>query len=393
MNIEQARFNMIEQQIRPWEVLDPTVLDLLSSSSARDFVPGLSGARLRRHGNSHRPGPGHAGTQDRGQAPARIGSTEDRQDLEIGSGSGYMAPSSGARRARGDRRNQSRIGRWRAAQPREAGVTNVAAETGDEAQGLVPPRPPTTSLSSRGVAEIPETLLRQLRVGGRLAAIVGEAPVMEAQLVTCTAPGVYNTVNLFETVALLPGSGQERLRVLMKQLAPAISAGLAGRFRASRAGASGCARTLGIETRHLAGAQLIPMREVPACLGNSIRPRRRWWCVCHHGACSLQVALFLERNGFSQVLNLDGGVGSLGPASRSGHASILTMRAVGFLLLSLLAVGSAGAADLLQIYREAVDNDPSFAGARARPMPAGKSRPRVGRFVAQPHAFREHGLE
>ena len=43
-------------------------------------------------------------------------------------------------------------------------------------------------------------MLKQLRVGGKLAVVVGEAPVMEAQLITCTADGIYNTVNLFETV-------------------------------------------------------------------------------------------------------------------------------------------------------------------------------------------------
>lgn len=61
------------------------------------------------------------------------------------------------------------------------------------------------------------------------------------------------------------------------------------------------------ETCHLAGAQLIPMREVPARLGE-LDPAQETMVVCHHGGRSLQVALFLERNGFSQVLNLDGGV-------------------------------------------------------------------------------------
>ena len=57
---------------------------------------------------------------------------------------------------------------------------------------------------------LPDALLKQLRLGGRLAAIVGEAPVMEAQLVTCSAEGVYNTVNLFETVVPKLDSGNAK---------------------------------------------------------------------------------------------------------------------------------------------------------------------------------------
>ena len=81
-----------------------------------------------------------------------------------------------------------------------AGVANVAVETGDGAEGWSHRGPYDVIVVSGALASLPEALLKQLRVGGRLAAVVGEAPVMEAQLVTCTASGVYNTVNLFETV-------------------------------------------------------------------------------------------------------------------------------------------------------------------------------------------------
>jgi len=57
---------------------------------------------------------------------------------------------------------------------------------------------------------LPASLLKQLRVGGRLAAIVGTAPVMEAQLVICSAEGVYNTVNLFETVVPALDGGEAK---------------------------------------------------------------------------------------------------------------------------------------------------------------------------------------
>ena len=81
-----------------------------------------------------------------------------------------------------------------------AGVTNVTIEVGNGANGWAQRGPYDAIVVSGALPSLPAALLKQLRVGGRLAAIVGEAPVMEAQLVTCTAEGVFNTVNLFETV-------------------------------------------------------------------------------------------------------------------------------------------------------------------------------------------------
>ena len=205
MNIEQARFNMIEQQIRPWEVLDPTVLDLLFVVKREDFVP--EAYRALAFADMEIPiGQGQAMLAPKIEARLlqELGVRKTDKILEIGSGSGYMAALLAARGehvvtveinpelADGARRNLER-----------AGVTNVAVETGDGAQGWSHRGPYDVIVVSGALAEIPETLLKQLRVGGRLAVIVGEAPVMEAQLVTCTAPGVYNTVNLFETVAPL----------------------------------------------------------------------------------------------------------------------------------------------------------------------------------------------
>ena len=205
MNIEQARFNMIEQQIRPWEVLDPTVLDLLFVVKREDFVP--EAYRALAFADMEIPiGQGQAMLAPKIEARLlqELGVRKTDKILEIGSGSGYMAALLAARGehvvtveinpelADGARRNLER-----------AGVTNVDVETGDGAQGWSHRGPYDVIVVSGALAEIPETLLKQLRVGGRLAAIVGEAPVMEAQLVTCTAPGVYNTVNLFETVAPL----------------------------------------------------------------------------------------------------------------------------------------------------------------------------------------------
>jgi len=81
-----------------------------------------------------------------------------------------------------------------------AGVNNVTVEVGNGANGWAQRGPYDAIVVSASLPAVPAALLRQLRVGGRLAVIVGEAPVMEAQLITCSAEGVYNTVNLFETV-------------------------------------------------------------------------------------------------------------------------------------------------------------------------------------------------
>jgi protein-L-isoaspartate(D-aspartate) O-methyltransferase len=81
-----------------------------------------------------------------------------------------------------------------------AGVTNVTVEVGNGASGWAERGPYDVIVVSGSLPTLPDALLKQLRLGGRLAAIVGTAPVMEAQLVICSSEGVFNTVNLFETV-------------------------------------------------------------------------------------------------------------------------------------------------------------------------------------------------
>ena len=202
MNIEQARFNMIEQQIRPWEVLDPQVLDLLFVVKREDFVP--DAYRNLAFADMEIPlGSGQAMLAPKIEAKLlqELDITKTDKVLEIGTGSGYMAALLAARAehvvtvesrpelAEAARRNLER-----------AGVSNVTVEVGNGANGWAQRGPYDAIVVSASLPAVPAALLRQLRVGGRLAVIVGEAPVMEAQLITCSAEGVYNTVNLFETV-------------------------------------------------------------------------------------------------------------------------------------------------------------------------------------------------
>lgn len=202
MNIEQARFNMIEQQIRPWEVLDPQVLDLLFVVKREDFTP--EAYRNLAFADLEIPlGDGQIMLAPKIEAKLLQEVTLKKTDkvLEIGTGSGYMAA---LLAARAEHVVSVEIRPEMAATARanleRAGVGNVTVEVGNGANGWSARGPYDVIVLSGAVPAIPAGLLAQLRVGGRLAAIVGQAPAMEAQLVTCTAEGVYSTINLFETV-------------------------------------------------------------------------------------------------------------------------------------------------------------------------------------------------
>ena len=184
MNIEQARFNMIEQQIRPWEVLDPyrnlafADMEIPLGEGQVMLAPRVEARLLQ-----------------------ELAVRKSDRILEIGTGSGYMAA---LLAARGEHvvslEVRPALADAARANLQRAGVANVSVETADGSRGWPQRAPFDVIVVSGAVAEIPQELLKQLRVGGRLAAVVGSAPVMEAQLVTCVADGVFNTVNLFETV-------------------------------------------------------------------------------------------------------------------------------------------------------------------------------------------------
>lgn len=202
MNIEQARFNMIEQQIRPWDVLDPQVLDLLFVVKRENFTP--AAYRSLAFADMELPlGDGQCMLTPKVEAKLlqELDLRKTDKVLEIGTGSGYMAA---LLAARAEHVITVECRPALAEQARQnlaaAGVANVTVETGNGAAGWPARGPYDAIVVSGSLPTLPEVLLKQLRVGGRLAAIVGEAPVMEAVLVTCTGEGVFNSVNLFETV-------------------------------------------------------------------------------------------------------------------------------------------------------------------------------------------------
>jgi protein-L-isoaspartate(D-aspartate) O-methyltransferase len=203
MNIEQARFNMIEQQIRPWDVLDLGVLALLAIVKREDFVPAAH--RALAFVDTEVPLPsGQCMLAPKVEARIlqELAVHKHERVLEIGAGSGHMAALL-AHKAQHVTTLEvdPELAAFAAANLKRAGVMNASVVQADGASGALSEGPFDVIVLSGSVAEVPENLLAQLKVGGRLAAIVGAEPVMRAVLVTRTGEqGLERTV-LFDTVA------------------------------------------------------------------------------------------------------------------------------------------------------------------------------------------------
>ncbi|OYU27480.1 MAG: protein-L-isoaspartate O-methyltransferase [Burkholderiales bacterium PBB2] len=203
MNIEQARFNMIEQQIRPWDVLDAGVLQLLAVVKREDFVPPASkGLAFMDTEVALAGGQRMLAPRVEARLLQELKVARHEKVLEVGTGSGFMAALLGHR---AQRVLSLEINPELAAQAtlnlKRAGVLNVTVLEQDGSQGLAKEAPFDVILLSGSVAEVPSALLAQLKVGGRLATIVGEEPVMRAQLITRVDEKNYRTTELFDTVA------------------------------------------------------------------------------------------------------------------------------------------------------------------------------------------------
>ena len=203
MNIEQARFNMIEQQIRPWDVLDAGVLSLLAVVRREDFVP--SACKALAFMDTEIPlGAGQSMLAPRVEARLlqELKVARHEKVLEIGTGSGFMAALLGHKAQRViSLEINAELAAFATANLERAGVMNVKVLHQDGAKGLPGEAPFDVILLSGSVAEVPAVLLAQLKVGGRLAAIVGDLPVMRAQLITRVGESDYRTTTLFDTAA------------------------------------------------------------------------------------------------------------------------------------------------------------------------------------------------
>jgi protein-L-isoaspartate(D-aspartate) O-methyltransferase len=211
MNIEQARFNMIEQQIRPWHVSDAAVLKLLSNVKREDFVPvahkGLAFADLEiplLGSGEEVLAKGQCMLEPRLEArmlqDLAVHSTDTV--LEIGAGSGYVAAllASLAQRVVAVEIN-AELAAMARNNLRNAGIQNVEVRQADGAKLTAADGSFDVIAMSGSVAEVPHTLLSLLKVGGRLGAIVGEEPIMRATIVTRTGDTTFSTVQSWDTVA------------------------------------------------------------------------------------------------------------------------------------------------------------------------------------------------
>ena len=203
MNVEQARFNMIEQQIRPWDVLDQEVLSLLSVVRREDFVP--PAYRALAFVDMQVPLPeGQYMLEPKVEARLLQDLKLARHEkvLEVGAGSGHMAALLAHRVQQViTLENRPALARLAADNLRRAGVMNATVHQADGAQGLPAEAPFDAILLSGSVASAPSALLEQLKVGGRLMAILGEVPVMRATLVTRVSERDFRSVDIFDTVA------------------------------------------------------------------------------------------------------------------------------------------------------------------------------------------------
>lgn len=201
MNIEQARFNMIEQQIRPWNVLDQDVLDLLHVVKREQFVP--EAYQNLAFADVEIPLPGGE-TMLAPKIEARILQElqlkKHENVLLVGTGSGYLA----ALLAHKGRHVTAveispELKELAEKNLARAGVTNVTVELGNGAEGWAKGAPYDAIVVSGSLPVLPESLLKEVNVGGRLVAIIGEPPVMSCNVITRVADSAYDTIKAFET--------------------------------------------------------------------------------------------------------------------------------------------------------------------------------------------------
>ena len=210
-DIEQARFNMIEQQVRPWEVLDPQVLNLLGEVKREQFVPPAHAALAFADMDIPLTQPAVDGqcmlsprVEARMVQDLQLQPTD--KVLEIGTGSGYSA----ALMARLAQQVLSleivpALASLARTHLMQAGIQNVdvrqADATSNHFAACQTAAPFDAILLSGSVPEVPAELLQLLAVGGRLIAITGDEPMMRATLVTRVSERAFHTTQPWDTVA------------------------------------------------------------------------------------------------------------------------------------------------------------------------------------------------
>jgi protein-L-isoaspartate(D-aspartate) O-methyltransferase len=202
MNLEQARFNMIEQQIRPWDVVDAGVLSLLSVVRREDFVP-LAHKALAFVDMEIPLGHGQCMLAPRVEArmlqdAALVGG---ENVLEIGAGSGFMAAMLAHRAQRViSLEIIPELAQMARSNLQKSGIHNVEVREFNGAKGAPTESPFDVILLSGSVAQVPQNLLQHLKIGGRLITVVGDEPVMRATVVTRSGEASFTTQQPWDTV-------------------------------------------------------------------------------------------------------------------------------------------------------------------------------------------------
>jgi protein-L-isoaspartate(D-aspartate) O-methyltransferase len=202
---------MIEQQIRPWDVLDLEVLAVLQQVKREDFVPlphrGLAFTDMmiplaRNAEEALRNGWCMLEPKVEARILQDVAPRAHEKVLEVGAGSGYMAALLATRAQRViSLEIQPELAEMARENLQRAGIRNVEVRDGDGSKGLAAEGPFDAIVLSGSVAEVPQVLLSQLKVGGRLAAIVGNEPVMRATFITRTGEASFTTEQPWDTLA------------------------------------------------------------------------------------------------------------------------------------------------------------------------------------------------
>ena len=202
LNLAEARHNMIEQQIRPWDVLDQRVLELIAALPREDFVP--AGYLSLAYADINIPLE-HGQTMMAPKVEARMVQALELKPrdtvLEIGTGSGYVTALLGKSCKHVYSVDIYADFVHRAAHKLTGhGITNVTLENGDAANGWGAHQPYDAIAVTGSLPILPEQLRSQLKVGGRLFVVTGDEPVMSAQLITRVSEDGWSQRTLFETV-------------------------------------------------------------------------------------------------------------------------------------------------------------------------------------------------
>jgi protein-L-isoaspartate(D-aspartate) O-methyltransferase len=211
MDSENARHLMIEQQIRPWEVLDPAVLNLLIRIKREDFVPAIY--RSLAFVDMAIPlGNGDFMWEPKLEARAlqTLALKPTDRVLEVGTGSGYLTALMAAKAMQViSLEIDAALSEEAGKKLKAHGLENITLKVGDGARDWAEDGKFDAIVLTGSTPALPEAYLSRLNPGGRLFAIVGEGVVMTATLVTCAAPGACRRAGLFEVKVKALANAQE----------------------------------------------------------------------------------------------------------------------------------------------------------------------------------------